>query len=351
MPDEELPVADEADDLPGDEPIPPKRAAAKPAAEAPQPPAVTHPPRVLKLAEAVGISAAEAAAMSKAELLDEIEYAEKVVEIERRRAAVLVTGNRAAPPALSVPTPPAPAKSDLEEAFGVELDDEIEERDDAGNVTGKRKPTAKDFSPAVLKILKRQAEAIKELSEKAGALSKHEEVRQRQLQDDLLDAAFEAMGPRYEKVLGKGKGATLLNTPAMQKRIAVFRQAGVDWTADGPEAIAKKIADAGAALYGDLIDPEPPAKPASPGGGAYAGTPAAAVPAKPAAKATRADAKRNEKIGEWAGSHAARATQRNGAAEPKGVQAADKAVAAKMVEMGMEPGPLDRSEEEDELPE
>lgn len=346
---DELPDADEESTLDGTDGKA-KKPAAKPTepAESPvDPPAPKHPARLMRLAENAGIPAAEAEAMTKAQLLEEIEYADKLAEQERRHANLERAARATPPPAPATPAAPS-GKTDLEEQFGVELDEEIEVVDETGVATGKkRKATAKDFSPSVLKILTAQGKAIKELVEKAGALTKSEETRQRKMQDDMLDAVFEAMGPRWEKVFGKGKASGLIGTPALAKRISVVRQAGVDWTADGPAELKKKVTDTANPLYGDLIEPEEPAKPADAGGGVYSG----ATPAAPPKKEARQENARRVKADEWANSHSARATQRNGAAEPKGTAAATKAVAAKMKEAGLDPGPVERAEEEDELPE
>lgn len=189
--------------------------------------------------------------------------------------------------------PPAvPAKDEFAEAMGSELHANLD--------------------PGLVGLLRSQHDEIKRLKAEH-SLSKQQEMQREYTRGaQLLDDHFEALGPEYERIFGKGPAGELGETGAasLKRRLMVLGECGVNTNNVTPKSFAK-IKAAVELLY---LAPQKAATAVDP----YAATGTPRVTAE-----------------QWNGAGLARPTQRNGAAEPKGDAKAVANLERKMADAGM----------------
>ncbi len=266
-----------------------------PAAKAAEKP--KHSPRLVAMAEDMGIPAAEIAAMTTDSL-------ETTVHHLQRQALSEARANQQ-------------ARQQTAKALEVTQEDTGPDwgKDESGNPY-----TEKDYLPGIAATIKQNHVLQKELKELKGhvqAQAQRETQRQAQSQAEMYDAAFEALGADYERYFGKGAGADMeQQSPAMKRRIAVLVLAGAA-SATSLRSLKAKLKEAADTLY------EPaPAEAAKPD--PYAAV--TGVAPKPAPK--------DEPKEVWKNGGVAKPTHRRGAAEPAGRDKAAKAVGKLMEEFG-----------------
>ena len=86
---------------------------------------------------------------------------------------------------------------------------------------------------------------------------------QQQQTDRALDAAFNSLGPKFEKLVGKGT-LSEVDDNAKQKRVFIYTAAGVKG-GDSAAVIAKKITEAANRAYGGILPEVAPPAPAANG--------------------------------------------------------------------------------------
>lgn len=280
-----------------------------------------HSDRLRKFAQDMGFSESEIASTPSERLWTEVRNTHQILSQERAAGA-----------AFRGTSPPPAAKPPADE---LEFDHEIE-------VEGvRRKATAADYDPGLVKVLKENKKRMAELDEKLAKFSEAEGKRTERSRAEVYDAAFEALAPKYAQLFGDKDGEALAGTREMKRRIAVLNLAGCNFEKDTASAIKRKITEAAEELYGTIA----PAKPAKPD--PYAGvTDEDDTDLEPAPRKRKSRATEWEEEGPLA-KPAARVRQRIG----KGVEASDRAVAEAMRAKGMDPGPLNRGKDEDDLPE
>lgn len=310
------------DDTGIDDPSPPQPAPASPSPSgtsgAPAPtagqPVEEAPKRDARLAaraEAYGISPAEIAEMSDAELRRAVGYLDRL-EATRQR----------------IDREPAPA-APQPQAADDDVDIGLTEFDEEKNPTG--------YDPNLVKLLKAQAKEIAALKKRLGGIEEIEQRRADESRADWLDRVFESVAkndPEIAAVIGGGGRADLdPEGLEMAARLVVLRKAAQ--LAGDPERITgDHIVEATRAVAKKPSAPQQSANP-----------PAAVV----ANAQSHGAAVGRPTVEEWEQGGLARPTHRVGSPEPKGQKRAEKAVAEKMRGMGMDPGPIG-GDEEDDLP-
>lgn len=120
------------------------------------------------------------------------------------------------------------------------------------------------FDKKALAILKKQADEIKQLKSRPDP---EEMVRRALAQRDTVtagnsavDSAITSLGPKFEKVLGKGPLHELVDGPEKSVRLRLFASANIDFAKDSPAVIKQKYIAAANEIYGPLLaDPAPEA--------------------------------------------------------------------------------------------
>lgn len=124
----------------------------------------------------------------------------------------------------------------------------VEEAIDWGTGEDGKPLTEKDYAPAVVRLVKQQHAKDKELKEVKDELQtsrQREANRQMDRASSLIDSAFAALGPGYEKHFGKEPGSTLTaDKPEMKKRIAILRAAGITLATVDPAKINGQVKEA-----------------------------------------------------------------------------------------------------------
>lgn len=115
----------------------------------------------------------------------------------------------------------------------------------------------KEVDPKLEKIIRRamSRDDLKPINEKLAkldALEKAEQARQARTANDLLDAAFEALGEKFEPLVGKGS-ISEINPGEQGWRGAIYAKAKIDHASDSPSRINAKIKAAALALAGDRV--------------------------------------------------------------------------------------------------
>lgn len=133
---------------------------------------------------------------------------------------------------------------------------------------------------------KRQADRIKQLESALQKIGDPEKIAQEVVVkrekhiaaqtafERAVDGSFAALGPKFEKLVGKGTMRELSGTPAENKRKRVYMAAGIDFTKDNAETVRQKISAAATELFGDMTEEVPAAAPATPEGAYAKPTPA-----------------------------------------------------------------------------
>lgn len=230
-----------------------------------------HPATLLAMARQLGFSAEDIASTPTADLRADVELLARIQREGQTAAAgrpqpVTVTGSSA------TQEQPAPKPSVLGQFKG-KFDPEFEAALE-GVLDGIVTPLKSEL-----------ADAKKQLGETAGEVK----ATRQQSQTERVDAAFAALGKRFEKVYGTGGGADMTaEDPNWKRRNYALMVAGVDFTKTLPPIaqIVARLQQATVDIYGPMLkenQPAPaPAKPAAKPG--YAGAdqqPPAAAPASP----------------------------------------------------------------------
>ncbi len=185
------------------------------------------------------------------------------------------------------------------------------------------------WEPELAKAIKLLNSDRKALKEEVAALKNQlGEVNQRTVQQavrtnaDMVDAAFEALGDGYERIIGKGAGRDMgrEQEAEFKRRVAILNEAGIDVARQLPSMgqLRTKIKQAA-----NLLFPQAAAAASDP----YAAAQRGAVPT-PNGKPT---------VDEWAAAGLARPTDRTVLEQP-GREAAIRAIAGKMRDSGSSGG-------------
>jgi hypothetical protein len=149
-------------------------------------------------------------------------------------------------------------------------------------------------------------------------------------EDELIDRWFDTMG--RDREFGKGPSASLKGAPTYDRRVAVYAQmmrlGGLS---------EKNFQAAVEILYGKARAKSPAGQAAVPANGAPDTSVLAAGAAAPARGPTRRAAPQAPTEEDYEAGQVARPTNRRGAAEVKGDKRAERAIADKMREMGINP--------------
>lgn len=200
---EELPLAEET----ALEPEP-----AKPAS----PKKIEHSANDLAEAFDYGFPTEQVSKLSPEELKIELRATRKWLVAERQRALAEDTRTEGRRPAPKEPDPAAVkplAEQDLTEEEG--------------------------FDPRIVALQKE----LRSLKQKQGDVEQKVNRREQASRDEMLDDAFAALGPGYEKLFGTGGAADLVEAKQnreLGRRATVYREAKILET-DTPKQIAKKI--------------------------------------------------------------------------------------------------------------
>ena len=134
--------------------------------------------------------------------------------------------------------------------------------------------------PELTALLKKQARKIAELEGGFKQVNDREVARAQSHVDEMVDEAFESLGDSYEKFFGKGGVSELeAGSAEIQRRLAVFKMANVDFSKLTPKQTKAKIKAIAETLYAPAV--AAPAAPAK-GGSVYEAGAAAAPTAAPA---------------------------------------------------------------------
>lgn len=201
----------------------------------------------------------------------------------------------------------------------------------------------KDFHPGVVKALKslakKQRDETKGFREELAKRDQREEQRELNRSAAVWDAAFAALGPEYEIVVGKGAGREMgqAQQDEYDNRIAILNRAQADPRQHTAAQVKAKVKAAAEKMFGKFLgkNPAPYAEVGKPG--------ATPKPAAPAAATNGVKPRISEK--EWEEAALARPTQRTHS-EQKGEELAVKNLAARL-----ESETIPDSEELDGFPE
>lgn len=197
-----------------------------------------HPATLLAMARQLGFSAEDIANTPTAELRADVELLARIqregsVQTAQRQQPVTVTGSQPAP------EPPAPKPSVL------------------GSYKGKFDPEFEDALENVLNgIVKPLQDELAATKKQLGDFGGHVEQARQQSQTDRVDAAFAALGKRFEKIYGVGSGRDMQATdPNWIRRNNILGLAGVDFSKPLPAVaeIVDRIQKATVAMYGPLF--------------------------------------------------------------------------------------------------
>lgn len=157
------------------------------------------------------------------------------------------------------------------------------------------------YEPDVVELvdlLNSQADLIEELrgkTNKIDDLEKAEQTRTARTVEGHIDDAFDSLGDAHKAPFGEGPMAELADGPEKERRLMIFRAAGIDVTKDTARVIKSKIGIAVKTLLGAAHNAAAPA----PAAGGYAAEP-----------------KKGPGVAEeWAANTLAVPTNRNGAPE------------------------------------
>ncbi len=120
-----------------------------------------------------------------------------------------------------------------------------------------------DLHPSLIAIAKQNHELKKQMAQQ------EQQRRQRDFWDvaETIDDIFEQLGPKYERILGKGAGVDLAQNkdPGLKRRLAVLSEAGINVegvSANQVRRAAARIKAAADLLYGPAVEAQE--KPAAP---------------------------------------------------------------------------------------
>jgi hypothetical protein len=204
---------------------------AEPAAVAPPAPAAPkHPDYLVRPALEAGLSQADVDEMTTPALGRWVELFNK----QQFQASKQEATQRTIEQAMGRSNPPAPPVPPTEESL---FDAELE----------------KDLDPRLAKVLKKLAEENKELKALKGRqdqLDARETARQTQAVNRMIDDAFELLGPKYEKVFGKGDYHSLgAQSKEVKRRVACLQETGLDLNNTSPAKLRAKLQEAADTLY------------------------------------------------------------------------------------------------------
>lgn len=182
----------------------------------PQAPA-KHPEFVRNMAQNLAFTQEQINSVDTATLEQMLVVAHRTREHERAQ-------NRQAQQ--QVPQPQPQAQADPEWSWG-----EVEEDDGAGKKV-KRKVTDEDVVPGLLTV--KEIPALKkELAELRQIIAHQQRQEQNKSRTQMLDEAFDALGPDFQSLVGKGGAAQFkpdddgTQAPELEMRNMIFRMAGV----------------------------------------------------------------------------------------------------------------------------
>lgn len=163
----------------------------------------------------------------------------------------------------------------------------------------------------IVRKMRKDHERHKKLETMLTERAKTDALRHQNESYDAIETAFESLGPKFEKLFGKGTINEIADgNKAKRKMVAMA--AGIDFNADSPRMIQRKITQAALQAFGDLVaDPAP----------------ATSQPAKPNGKQITPD--------QWDQGVLAKPTS---AKPPRAKVAANAAIADRMSEMGVYAG-------------
>lgn len=230
------------DDLPGDpEPKkpPPKKNVAPPAAKQPEPEPEPEPKkhrhssRLTALAGEYGFTQADLDDNPSEVLWEEIHRLQQI-EAARKPVQQVQTEKKAEPE----------VEKDPDEEYLAEL---------------------AEVDPKLAGLIRRlkstdHLKPINERLEKLDALEKAEQARQARHATEIVDAAFAALGEKFEPLIGSGPIADLADPGQRGWRAEIYQRAKIDFANDSPSRISAKIKAAALALAGDRVkekEPEP----------------------------------------------------------------------------------------------
>ncbi len=178
------------------------------------------------------------------------------------------------------------------------------------------------YDPQLVNLLRKrfkEQDELKGIEAQRRQRDQNDAARRQQSSEEAVDDAMESLGKTFEKLIGKGPIRELKNQAHVEKRMAIFKHAGVDLQNDSERTIIRKIAKAGLAIYGDLLEAAP--APASAATNLYEGkTPNGKV-----------------SIEEWDEAALARPTATTPRKSRSG-KAAEAAIRDRMAEWGVGPG-------------
>lgn len=297
-------------ELPDDNPPPLTVTPAKPAspslpkapAASETPPAPKHSRRVEQMARDLGISQAEIDASTPDELDAAVYHANRALHLERERQYREASQHQAVA-GRQPPTPPA--EEDL--PWG-----DIQDPD-----TGARRQAKdSDIAEPLVRVLRQQDRAIKELQRQLAHLQQRDQSRENETRSERIDRFFAGQD---KSLFGEGPLADLPeDSPERERRLAVWGRSAR--AARGDEAAA--IRGLGASL-----------KVLYPGAAPSAAASSAAAPPAPE-KPRDANGRYTKEQERWLDGPVARPTHRGNAEEPLGKQRATNKLASLMDEAG-----------------
>jgi hypothetical protein len=322
-----------------DAPVAPQRpaAAAQPRTSAERPKQPEHAPYMVEMARDF-FSDAEINGMSPAELVAQVRGAQRFVLTERNQRSATAAlepqrnqggGSAATVPSGGAPTAAAPSPAAPvipEDEFGIRaLKDELDER--FYNVLDKMAQKIKTLS------------RLEALEPEVKGLRQNEMSRQQRQVFDVIDGAFDLLGPEYEKTFGTGPAAEMVNTPELKRRRALMQLANIDFSKNpNSRKIAEVLKPLAAELFGTsatFADVKPPAT--DPYGLGRNGQQPAATPAKPTERPRGPDGRFLPPTPEeWEEAQTQRPTERNGSPEVKGEKKAMKTAAQWLKDRGFD---------------
>lgn len=309
-------------ELPDDNPKPITPAAPKTAA--PAAPASETPPRhsrrLVQMAQDLGFSRADIDGSSSDELDAAVYHANRALHVERERQ-YRETAQQAATAPRTGAAPP-PSEDDL--PWGEIVDPTTQERRAAKDA---------DIAEPLVRVLRDQAKAIKELREQVAYLGQTEQRREVETTADRIDRFFAGQD---KATFGEGAGQEMADGPEYARRVAVLREAE---RLAGPKAtkaqMLAKLNQASKNLFGTAA-PAAPIPPSAP----------------PPDRTREANGRFTQEQERWIEAGVAKPTHRAGAEEPLGKQRAINKLTSLMNEAGIEVGADNALERElhDELP-
>lgn len=211
----------------------------------PPPPAPKHPPQLVAQLEDYGYSAEDIEGMSPV-LAYKTAHAHGQQRLrfqnEQLRARQVTEGQ--------VRTPqPEPKEEEIDLDFGVGEDG--------------RPLTEQDFHPGLVRALKgmtkKQLTENKLLREELAKRDERENARELNRAAAVFDAAFAALGPEYELVVGKGPGRemTQANQDEYDNRIAILTRAQADPRQHTVAQVKARVKAAAEKMFGKFIGKNP----------------------------------------------------------------------------------------------